>query len=71
MQYICLMVIERDGGLSTLCHSCRVAYQQRLLKTFSDHYSLPTKEGYSLTEVNEQTDQTQVTCHVSRGHQRC
>ena len=27
-------LIRRDGGLSTLCHSCGFAYQQRLLKTF-------------------------------------
>ena len=25
---------ERDGGLSTLCHSCGFDYQQRVLKTF-------------------------------------
>ena len=24
----------RDGGLSTLCHSCRFACRQRVLKTF-------------------------------------
>ena len=24
----------RDGGLSTLCHNCRFACQQRVLKTF-------------------------------------
>ena len=29
-----LMVIGRDGGLSTLCHSCEFACQQRVLKTF-------------------------------------
>ena len=29
-----LMVIGRDGGLSTLCHSCGFACQQRVLKTF-------------------------------------
>ena len=27
-------LIERDGGLSTLCHSCRFACQQRVLETF-------------------------------------
>ena len=27
-------MIERDGGFSTLCHSCRLDYQQRVLKTF-------------------------------------
>ena len=30
-----LGLIRRDGGLSTLCHSCRFASQQRVLKTFS------------------------------------
>ena len=30
----CLLVIERDGGLSALCHSCGFAYQQRVLKSF-------------------------------------
>ena len=29
-----LELIERDGGLSTLCHSCGFACQQRVLKTF-------------------------------------
>ena len=29
-----LGVIKRDVGLSTLCHSCRFASQQRVLKTF-------------------------------------
>ena len=28
------MVIGRNGGLGTLCHSCRFAPQQRVLKTF-------------------------------------
>ena len=27
-------LIGRDGGLSTLCHSCGFACQQRVLKTF-------------------------------------
>ena len=27
--------IGRDGGLSTLCHSCGFAFQQRVLKTFA------------------------------------
>ena len=45
--YIALELIRRDGGLSTLCHSCRFACQQRVLKTFpgpgyfhSDWFSL-------------------------------
>ena len=29
-----LVLIGRDGGLSTLCHSFRFDYQQRVLKTF-------------------------------------
>ena len=29
-----LGLIGRDGGLSTLCHSCRFACQQRMLKHF-------------------------------------
>ena len=33
-QSLCLMVIGRDGGLSTLCHSCGFACQDRVLKTF-------------------------------------
>ena len=34
---LALGLIVRDGGLSTLCHSCKFAYQQRMLKTFSGH----------------------------------
>ena len=33
-QFQYLMMIGRDGGLSTLCHSCRFDCQQRVLKTF-------------------------------------
>ena len=29
-----LIIIGRDGGLSTLCHSCGFACQQKVLKTF-------------------------------------
>ena len=29
-----LWLIERDGGLSTLCYSCGFARQQRVLKCF-------------------------------------
>ena len=29
-------LIGRDGGLSTLCNSSRFAWQQRVLKTFTD-----------------------------------
>ena len=38
-----LMVIERDGSLSTLCHSCGLACQQRVLKRFL------AENGYSQT----------------------
>ena len=31
---LALGLIGRDGGLSTLCHSCGFACQQRVLKTF-------------------------------------
>ena len=30
-----LELIGKDGGLSTLCHSCWFACQKRVLKTFS------------------------------------
>ena len=29
-----LGLIERDGGLSTMCHGCGFTYQQRVLKRF-------------------------------------
>ena len=31
---LALVLIERDGGLSALCHSCGLDFQQRVLKTF-------------------------------------
>ena len=31
---LALGLIGRDGGLSTLCHSCGLDFQQRVLKTF-------------------------------------
>ena len=31
---LALGLIGRDGGLSTLCHSCGFACQHRVLKTF-------------------------------------
>ena len=37
--------IGRDGGLSTLCHSCRFACQQRMLKMFSGHGCLCSMNG--------------------------
>ena len=40
-----LRVVGRDGGLSTLCHSCRFACQQRVLKTFPGPGYLHSKDG--------------------------
>ena len=40
-----LGLIERDGGLSTLCHSCGFAYQQRVLKTFLGPGYLRSEDG--------------------------
>ena len=37
--------IGRDGGLSTLCHSCRFPCQQRVLKTFPGPGYLHSKDG--------------------------
>ena len=39
-----LELIGRDGGLSTLCHSCRFACQQRVLKTFSGPSNLRSED---------------------------
>ena len=44
-----LGVIGGDGGLSTLCHSCGFACQQRVLKTFPDLGYLPLLGWGSLT----------------------
>ena len=47
------MVIERDGNLSTLCHSCGLARQQRVLKRFlaengySETFTFLGKFGYT------------------------
>ena len=38
-------LIGRDGGLSTLCHSCGFACQQRVLKTFPGPGYLHSKDG--------------------------
>ena len=40
-----LGLIGRDGGLSTLCHSCRFPYQQRVLKTCPGPGYLCSKDG--------------------------
>ena len=46
-----LGLIRRDGGLSTLCHSCRFACQQSVLKTFPGPGSLRF-EDTSITSNN-------------------
>ena len=43
--YIYLGLIGRDGGLSALCHSCRFACQQRVLKTFPGPGYLCSEDG--------------------------
>ena len=40
-----LGLIERDGGLSTLCYSCGFACQQRVLKTFPGPGYLHFEDG--------------------------
>ena len=40
-----LVLIGRDGGLSTLCHSCGFACQQRMLKTFPGPAYLRSEDG--------------------------
>ena len=42
---LALGLIVRDGGLSTLCYSCRFACQQRVLKTFPDPGNLHSEDG--------------------------
>ena len=42
---LALGLIVRDGGLSTLCHSCKFAYQQRVLKTFPGPGYLHSENG--------------------------
>ena len=41
----CLMVIGTDGGLSSLCHSCGFACQQKVLKTFPGPGYLRSENG--------------------------
>ena len=36
---------RRDGGLSTLCHSCVFACQQKVLETFPDPGYLRSEDG--------------------------
>ena len=40
-----LGLIGRNGGFSTLCHSCRFACQQRLLETFPGTGYLHSQDG--------------------------
>ena len=40
-----LVLIGRDRGLSTLCHSCQFAFQQRVLKTFPCTGYLHSEDG--------------------------
>ena len=40
-----LGLIRRDGGLSTLCHGCGFASQQRVLKTFPSPGYLRSEDG--------------------------
>ena len=42
---LALGLIGRDGGLSTLCHSCGFACQQRVLKTFPVPDYLRSEDG--------------------------
>ena len=42
---LALELIGRDGGLSTLCHSCGFACQQRVLKTFPGPGYLRSEDG--------------------------
>ena len=40
-----LSLIRMDGGLSTLCHSCGFACQQRVLETFPGPGYLRSEDG--------------------------
>ena len=42
---LALGLIGRDGGLSSLCHSCGFACQQRVLKTFPGFGYLDSEDG--------------------------
>ena len=42
--HLSFALIGRDGGLSTLCHGCGFAFQQRVLKTFPDPGYLHLKD---------------------------
>ena len=45
VRLLTLGLIGRDGGLSTLCHCCGFATQQRVLKTFPAPGYLHSKDG--------------------------
>ena len=45
---LALGLIGRDGGLSTICHNCGFACQQRVLKTSSGSDYLHSKDGVVL-----------------------
>ena len=48
-----LRLIGRDGGLSTLCHSCGFSCQQRVLKTFPGPGYLDSEDGVAFnTELH-------------------
>ena len=42
---LALGLIGRDGGVSTLCHSCEFACQQSVLKTFPGPGYLHSEDG--------------------------
>ena len=42
---LALGLIGRDGGLSTLCYSCKFACQQSVLKTFPGPGLLSSNDG--------------------------
>ena len=44
-----LMVIGKDSGLSTLCHGCGFACQQRVLKAFSGPGYLCAEDDYGIS----------------------
>ena len=45
VRLLTLGLIGSDGGLSTLCHCCGFATQQRVLKTFPAPGYLHSKDG--------------------------
>ena len=43
--FLKLVLIERDGSFSTLCHSCVSDYQQNVVKTFPGRGYLRSEDG--------------------------